>query len=377
VTLRRHTVALCTLAAICGFLAAPVAARACPQPNRDALVTEPHQPEYPRSAKNLGPLSVEIEVAVDPSGNIAEAHVYKSSGNPAVDESALRAASQSKYSPKLVNCQGVKGLYLFRADFRPNSYAPGTTATYASEPADIPRGAQWENPFCNGSAVVVPWDEATNAAAYGSSSKTVAVFLWANADFDYAARVTLIGDGAAYTLDIPRRAVANSSGDKSARYAYLATLPSPISLNYYFVDGAGVDGAPVSDCPSFVKEVAAPTKSNASLIAAPASFSHVEARLLQTLPPQPCGAIYRGPALAKPFQPVTGFYGFQSRTAQIAVFIDSAGHAIRTEIWQSSGVPGIDDTALAEVQGSTYKPAQFLCTPVVSITLFSITYEVR
>jgi hypothetical protein len=71
VTLRRHTVALCTLAAICGFLAAPVAARACPQPNRDALVTEPHQPEYPRSAKTLGPLSVEIEVAVDPSGNIA------------------------------------------------------------------------------------------------------------------------------------------------------------------------------------------------------------------------------------------------------------------------------------------------------------------
>ena len=83
------------------------------------------------------------------------------------------------------------------------------------------------------------------------------------------------------------------------------------------------------------------------------------------------------PGLAKPFEPVTGFYGYRTRTAQIATFIDSAGHAIRTEIWQSSGVPGIDDTALAEAQGSTYEPAQFLCTPVVSIAIFSITYEVR
>ena len=134
---------------------------------------------------------------------------------------------------------------------------------------------------------------------------------------------------------------------------------------------------PVNDCPSFVKEVRAPTESEASLIAAPASFVQVDARLLQTLPAQPCGAIYKGPALAKPFEPVTGFYGYRPRTAQIAVFVDSAGHAIRTEIWQSSGVPGIDDTALAEVQGSTYEPAQFLCTPVDSITLFSITYEGR
>jgi TonB family protein len=371
VTLRRHTVTLCTLAAICGFFAVPVAARACPEPNRDAIIIKAEEPEYPQSAKplGLGPVSVQIEVTIDPSGNIVEPHVYKSSGNQAIDEAALHAASGSKYAPKLVNCQAVAGKYLFRSDFEPDSYA--------SLPADLPRASRWENPFCNGSAIVVPWDEAANAAAYGSSSKTVAVFLWANADSDYAARVTLIGDGAAYSVAIPRTAIPKSPGDKSRRYAYLVSLPSPIFLNYYFVDGAGVDGAPVSDCPSFVKEVAAPTESDPSLIAAPSSFGRVEGKLLQTLPPQPCGAIYKGPALAKPFEPVSGFYGYQSRTAQIAAFIDSAGHAIRTEIWQSSGVPGIDDTALAEVQGSTYEPAQFLCTPVVSITLFSITYEGR
>ena len=370
-TLRRHTLTLCTLAAICGFFAIPVAARACSEPDRNAVVIKAQEPEYPKSAQSLrlGSVSVEIEVTIDPSGNLVGAHVYKSSGNRAIDEAALAAASGSKYSSKIVNCRAVTGDYLFRSDFEPDSYA--------SVPADIPRGSQWENPFCNGSAVVVPWDEAKNVAAYGSSSKTVAVFLWANADSDYAARVMLIGNGAAYAVEIPRTAVPNSPDGKSRRYAYLVSLPSPIFVNYYFVDGAGVDGAPVSDCPSFVKEMDAPTESDASLVAAPASFAHVEAKLLQTLPPQPCGAIYKGPGLAKSFTPVSGFYGYQSRTAQIAAFIDSAGHAIRTEVWQSSGVPGIDATALAEVQGSTYEPAQFLCTPVVSIAIFSITYVVR
>ncbi|MGP8101712.1 MAG: TonB family protein [Candidatus Cybelea sp.] len=367
----RHMVTLCTLAAICGFFAIPVAARACAEPNREATVTKAEQPEYPQSAKplGLGPVSVQIAITVDPSGNIVETHVYKSSGNQAIDEAALKAASGSKYSPRLVNCQAVVGKYLFRSDFEPDTYMP--------VPADIPRGSEWENPFCNGSAIVVPWDEAQNVAAYASSSKTVAVFLWANADSDYAARVTLIGNGAAYTVDIPRTAIPNSPDGKRRRYAYLVSLPSPIFLNYYFVDGAGVDGAPVSDCPSFVKEVAAPTESDPSLIAAPASFARVGAKLMQTLPPQPCGSIYKGPALAKPFTPVIGFYGYGSRTAQVAAFIDSSGHAIRTEIWQSSGVPGIDAAALAAVQGTSYQPAQFLCTPVVSIAIFPITYEAR
>jgi TonB family protein len=376
-TLCRDRVTLCTLAAICGFFAVPVAARACAEPNRDATITKVEQPDYPRSARGLGYVTVQIEVAVDASGNLDQVRVYKSSGNQAIDDAALQAASRSKYSPKIANCQAVTGYYLFRADFEPDSAASMPAGSYASVAADLPRGSEWENPFCNGSALAVPWDETRNAAAYGSSSKTVALFLWANANSDYAARVTLIGNGTAYAVEIPRTPVPSGNAGERLRYAYLVALPSPLSLSYYFVDGAGVDGTPVGDCPSFVKEVAAPTENGASLVAAPASFTHVEAKLLQTLSTPACGAIYKGPELAKPFEPVTGFYGYRSRTAQIAAFIDSAGHAIRTEIWQSSGVPGIDDTALAEAQGSTYEPAQFLCTPVVSIAIFSITYEVR
>ena len=261
-SLRRHTVALCTLMAICGFFAVPVAARACAEPNRDATITKVQQPDYPQSAKplGLGPVSVQIEVTVDASGNLDRVRVYKSSGNQAIDDAALAAASRSKYSPRIVNCQAVTGYYLFRADFEPDSAASVPAGSYASVAADLPRGSEWENPFCNGSAVAVPWDEARNAAAYGPSSNTVAVFLWANANADYAARVTLIGNGAAYAVEIPRTPVPASTAGERLRYAYLVSLPSPFSLSYYFVDGAGVDGAPIGDCPSFVKEVAAPTE---------------------------------------------------------------------------------------------------------------------
>ncbi|MBV8433654.1 MAG: energy transducer TonB, partial [Candidatus Eremiobacteraeota bacterium] len=46
--------------------------------------------------------------------------IFKSTNNMAMDQAALRAARQSSYSPKLVNCQPVQGDYLFRVDFNPD-----------------------------------------------------------------------------------------------------------------------------------------------------------------------------------------------------------------------------------------------------------------
>lgn len=96
---------------------------ACANPNVEATVTNPVQPDYPESARDLGlgAVSVEIEVTVGPSGNLVSATVYKSASNMAIDQAALRAARQSTYSPKLINCQPTTGNYLFRADFQPDS----------------------------------------------------------------------------------------------------------------------------------------------------------------------------------------------------------------------------------------------------------------
>jgi TonB family protein len=95
---------------------------ACANPNVEATVTNPVQPDYPESARDLGlgAVTVEVEVTVGPSGNLITAKVYKSSSNMAIDQAALRAARQSTYSPKLVECSPTQGDYLFRADFQPD-----------------------------------------------------------------------------------------------------------------------------------------------------------------------------------------------------------------------------------------------------------------
>ncbi len=91
----------------------------CPNPNVNATTTNPVQPDYPESARDLGlgPVTVQIEVTLAASGNLISASVYKSANNMALDQAALRAARQTTYSPKLVDCKPVTGTYLFTADF--------------------------------------------------------------------------------------------------------------------------------------------------------------------------------------------------------------------------------------------------------------------
>lgn len=66
---------------------------ACANPNVDATVTNPVQPDYPESAKDIGigPVTVQVEVTVGPSGNLISAKIYKSANNMAIDQAALRA----------------------------------------------------------------------------------------------------------------------------------------------------------------------------------------------------------------------------------------------------------------------------------------------
>ncbi len=96
---------------------------ACANPNVEATVTNPASArvsgigERPR----LGCRDREVEVTVGPSGNLIGVKVYKSSSNMAIDQAALRAARQSTYSPKLVDCAARRtGDYLFRVDFQPD-----------------------------------------------------------------------------------------------------------------------------------------------------------------------------------------------------------------------------------------------------------------
>ncbi len=93
----------------------------CAEPNREVAVDHATMADYPASAKslNLGPVTVLIDVTVGASGAVQNIVLYKSSGNDAIDRSAMVASRESTYKPKIVNCVPTTGDYIFRAEFAP------------------------------------------------------------------------------------------------------------------------------------------------------------------------------------------------------------------------------------------------------------------
>lgn len=106
----------------CEPSAAPFPPANCAQPFVNATVTFPVQPDFPELVRNEGFSGVAISIiaiAVDPQGKLVDAWIWAKTGYPAIDEAALKAAQQSKYSGATSYCRPVSGTYLFRADFSP------------------------------------------------------------------------------------------------------------------------------------------------------------------------------------------------------------------------------------------------------------------
>jgi protein TonB len=96
----------------------PTPRPACAVPNLEARMVRQEEPDYPESAKMNGVVgSVDVRVTLSPSGAVLHAAVYKSSGNAALDNSAVLAAQASTYAPEVAECKPVGGNYLFHADF--------------------------------------------------------------------------------------------------------------------------------------------------------------------------------------------------------------------------------------------------------------------
>jgi TonB family protein len=249
---------------------------------------------------------------------------------------------------------------------------PVCAAALPAVAAPAPARAPWDNPFCDASASVIPFDSPRNA--YSSGGDTYALYVWAHARSNYAARVTLVGDGQAYAVDIPRVAEDTAHDGESA---YLVSFPKRFSAEWYFVDGVGIDGAAIADCPSFVKPVMPIDEIGPGVPAIPprpASFGRVNARYVGPLPATPCGAVYTELKMTKSYQPIVGQFGGRRLSVDVEVFVDSDGNVVKTDIRRSSGVEGIDDAAIAAMQYSAFRPATFLCTPVVSSERVTIDY---
>jgi len=100
---------------------APLFSTECPHPFTRATVTHAVQPRFSGFAQRLIGVSYtsEIEVAVGQNEAILDAWIYKSSGIPALDASALSAARASSFASAISYCQRAEGYYLFRAAFLP------------------------------------------------------------------------------------------------------------------------------------------------------------------------------------------------------------------------------------------------------------------
>ncbi len=58
-----------------------------------------------------------IDVSLDPSGNVTEAKVARSTGNDGLDASAMTMARNASYTPQYVRCKGIAATYTFTVRF--------------------------------------------------------------------------------------------------------------------------------------------------------------------------------------------------------------------------------------------------------------------
>ena len=95
--------------------------------NEDAAVVTAAPLQAPPSARHLqGPVTVLVELALSATGGVKDARIFKSSGDSAIDDAALKAARATVYMPRTVHCAATEGRYVFRADFNGVQPSPPT-----------------------------------------------------------------------------------------------------------------------------------------------------------------------------------------------------------------------------------------------------------
>jgi TonB family protein len=90
----------------------------CVHPYRSARVVEKELAGYPEVARAQGATGRStVMVALGTDGGVESTKVWRTSGSPALDEEAMRAAGASSYSPEIFRCEALRGSYLFVVDF--------------------------------------------------------------------------------------------------------------------------------------------------------------------------------------------------------------------------------------------------------------------
>ncbi len=101
--------------------ASPLPSGAPPDPcNHEGRITTSAKPVYPLSLRLESPEMAVVRVTVGADGTLADAQIIKSTGNATLDQSAVQAAKQSAYAPKVQECKGIAAQYLMKFLFNPH-----------------------------------------------------------------------------------------------------------------------------------------------------------------------------------------------------------------------------------------------------------------
>lgn len=247
---------------------------------------------------------------------------------------------------------------------------------FAATPA-VARAAlgddEWDDPFCAASVSVIPWNDGADAPDVASITNRYAVQLWADGRQSVAGRVVFVADDGAYAVTMPVSDLLRKGGTHRFYTAFVPVVfDTRVQVRYAYVDSVAIDGEKAVDCPTVVTLV------NRSRAGDQPSWglrgvTSLHAAFVQALPALNCGKWYIAPEMLGE-GPLVGHFGDDRRTTVVRVYIDSNGIPVKERVEQSSGVDGLDDAAVGAVQQSHYRPAQFLCTPVVSEMLVDMEY---
>ncbi|MBV8725324.1 MAG: hypothetical protein JO078_05070 [Candidatus Eremiobacteraeota bacterium] len=217
---------------------------------------------------------------------------------------------------------------------------------------------RFDNPFCG---VIVQARPLAGTPGY-------ALQLGAATGEELDAHVTLVSDSDAYDAYLSNVRLAGPPDDRQSN-AKLVTLPRDQTVSYLFVDSYSIDHGPSQTCPSYVVSV------ESDPFPVPPDSAAIVARHLQSLGKPACGQVYRSPGFNGEIEFPIGDFGNRRLSTTFDVYIDSRGRAISETMVASSGIEGVDDFARGAIQHHQFRPAEFLCTPVVAELQVRLNYE--
>jgi hypothetical protein len=93
----------------------------CKRMYADATISDLQIPQHPKLAKTDFSGLIVVRVALDPNGKATALRLDKPDSDKAYDNSALIAATQTKYTSEIYRCKPVSTAYYYEANFASNA----------------------------------------------------------------------------------------------------------------------------------------------------------------------------------------------------------------------------------------------------------------